>query len=1109
MSGVTIGADSVIVNGKIMKTFMSVGVKPKIGAIPNILSEERMYPPVRNVTSANHSITGQVYGNGFYVTSFSNTFGVAGLFEPFKCFNTSDTTGGHWITGNYTQPNGTYNLNHNIVSGYNGDWLKIKFPVAINITRYAFQIRGGSLSRAPGNFKIYGSNDEINWVELTHGTNPTYVNGLYETTITTGTYNSFGLVVNKLVGGDSGAVVLNFDEWFIYGREILSIDNSLIAHYKFDDENNIGFNSSQLGYIFDAKSNGPLEITNAKFVNGGSSLLTTGIYNDISLLIDNNSNKLATYINNNSISISFWCWTISLGSDIGILFYGNPTDKGDNDDIFMLYQQDNVNQLRLIISRGTTHDPLNISINMPLVNVGWTHITVVIELKTANINLAEHTIKSYVNGLLHQIHYNKFYPIITQNYEFQIGRWRNISNRRAYTGYIDDFRIYNKVLSDEEIMLLYMIKETYVKPIVINDDYNYMGFLHNPSTLNNLERMYPPIRNVTSANHLITGQAYGNGFYVISDNGWRTSVQVYNCFNTSDAIGGAWSNVYIIPNGTYNLSNNIVSGYYGDWVKIKFPVAINLTKYSFKIRPDFLSRAPQNFKIYGSNDEANWDELTHGTNPIYVSGLYETTISTLGTYNSFGLVVNKLVGGNNFANILNFDEWFIYGMEINSQTTYTINFSEQTECDILIVGGGGGGGSATNGYEGGGGGAGGVVYMVNKNFNSGTYLINVGKGGNAATNGIDSSITTNTNTNIIIDSISLIGKGGGGGGGSSANSGGSGGSTGNTNSIQGGAATQGNTFWNGTIYVPGGYAGEIGRASKGGGGGGSAEIGGTDNQGHGGDGISVSITGTSAFYSGGGSGVIPGQASSYYSSSDGGGGTPTVSLNGTAPTAGLPNTGSGGGGVYSAQYTGSGIAGVGGSGGSGIVIIRYKIIKENYDAQWTYNPSNPSVYHLGNVGIGTTNPTTALHVVGSVSIVGDYLAKTKTFKIEHPLNENKWLYHGCVEAPRFDNIYRGKKVIKNGNCEVNIDRECNDSGGMTEGTFIALNAKSQLYLQNTNTFDAVKGKIKDGKIIIICENIIDDIEVDWLIIGERQDENIKRNRLTNNEGSLICEHNIY
>jgi len=163
---------------------------------------------------------------------------------------------------------------------------------------------------------------------------------------------------------------------------------------------------------------------------------------------------------------------------------------------------------------------------------------------------------------------------------------------------------------------------------------------------------------------------------------------------------------------------------------------------------------------------------------------------------------------------------------------------------------------------------------------------------------------------------------------------------------------------------------------------------------------------------------------------------------------------------------------------------------------------------MGNVGIGTTNPISALSVVGSVSASIGISALSKSFKIEHPLNMNKWLYHGCVEAPRFDNIYRGKKVVTNGTCEVDIDSECNKTGGMTQGTFIALNTNLQLYLRNNQTFDGVKGSIIDGKIIINCQNTIDEIEIDWLVIGERKDENVINVPLTSIEGNLICEHNI-
>ena len=90
---------------------------------------------------------------------------------------------------------------------------------------------------------------------------------------------------------------------------------------------------------------------------------------------------------------------------------------------------------------------------------------------------------------------------------------------------------------------------------------------------------------------------------------------------------------------------------------------------------------------------------------------------------------------------------------------------------------------------------------------------------------------------------------------------------------------------------------------------------------------------------------------------------------------------------------------------------------------------------------------------------------------------------------------------------MDIDNECNETGGMTSGTFVALNRNPQLYLRNNKTFDKVKGEIIGGTIRIHCENTRDKIEVNWMVMAERQDNNIKMSLLTNNEGNLICEKN--
>ena len=286
-------------------------------------------------------------------------------------------------------------------------------------------------------------------------------------------------------------------------------------------------------------------------------------------------------------------------------------------------------------------------------------------------------------------------------------------------------------------------------------------------------------------------------------------------------------------------------------------------------------------------------------------------------------------------------------------------------CDLLVVGGGGGGGGSGGIYENGGGGGGGIVYMVKKTFESGTYNVIVGNGGAVATVGGDSSINLN-NTPISFDGIPIVGKGGGMAGDPGGNGGSGGGGNYQLDYIYDdddniiyfnnyGTSTQGNTFWDGTTYVAGGFNGQSGSRYSGGGGGGAAEAGGTDFPLKGGDGRAVSITGTSVFYGGGGGGADYGGGTQ---GGNGGGGSGNGYGNGIP---GTPNTGGGGGGS-DLYYSG-------GAGGSGIIIIRYSTIP------------NISIIENGNIGIGITPVigSSKMEIIGDINISGIYKKNNRNF----------------------------------------------------------------------------------------------------------------------------------
>ena len=300
------------------------------------------------------------------------------------------------------------------------------------------------------------------------------------------------------------------------------------------------------------------------------------------------------------------------------------------------------------------------------------------------------------------------------------------------------------------------------------------------------------------------------------------------------------------------------------------------------------------------------------TSPINTITLSNTSglFAQYSTATLYGVKSMRTAAGNSIkatGGAIAFDGTYV-SHTFNSTDTFTPTTNLLVDY-LVVAGGGGGGGSRVGDYLAGGGGAGGFRTLSGQSLLSGnTCVVTVGAGGAGAsteriagTSGSDSTF------------LSITSAGGGGGSkstqGSPTTSGTAGGSGGGGGYLGGGGA--GNTP---STSPSQGNAGAVGNASSpynGGGGGGAGAVGGTD--GTGGAGSSNAYSNVATYYAGGGGGAGNTSATT---GGIGGGGAGGSSSSGKG-TNGTTNTGGGGGAAAAVSTTA-------GTGGSGIVIIRYK-----------------------------------------------------------------------------------------------------------------------------------------------------------------------------------------
>lgn len=193
---------------------------------------------------------------------------------------------------------------------------------------------------------------------------------------------------------------------------------------------------------------------------------------------------------------------------------------------------------------------------------------------------------------------------------------------------------------------------------------------------------------------------------------------------------------------------------------------------------------------------------------------------------------------------------------------------------------------------------------------------------------------------------------------------------------------------------------------------------------------------------------------------------------------------------------------------NGDIKVRFGRVDNGYSI---FSPGGLQIYQGVKAYLNASTPTAAgknfFEVKGKSAFLsglyvsGTFSADNKQFQITHPLNEKKWLYHTSIEAPKAELIYRGVIELENGIGSASIDSVAN----MTMGTFEKLSRNSQIFLQNNESFDRIKGRIESGSVYILCENQNSTASIDWTVIAERCDQNLLNTNSYTGNGKYITE----
>jgi len=647
-----------------------------INSINDDLTPERQYPPkaydsFTNTTSTTGELlnivpttffkqtitlntTGITYGSGNYIIYSSSklpddTFSSKSLLFNYTLNNSGGDIGAQWDWGTFNLQ-GYYTGLNKIVSDYLGEWLILKLPTAILLSKYRFYIRDGWTTRAPSLFKLYGSNDGVNFTELVDASNNTtaltindYSTSYYEKIFNNSIKTPFiyiGFVVNKIVGDGQ---VLNFHEIQLFGSEKI-----VRVKQRFTEER-VYPPKSYNSFTNETTSTGDIINTNP----------STYFKQTITLNTDNITYGSGVY--------ELYSSSSSFGTTFGKHLLFNKNIDVDPSTHWALNQFNsstgyyNYPSVSNYIVNNFLGDWIVIKLPFPILLTKFRFYART-NIKTRAPSLWNcHVSNDGINWIELQQASNLSVPSALTINDYLNGYYEKLLNTSSTTTYRYIGFTINKLVGNDSILNFNEIELFGKEEIfLLTDERQYPPKAYNSFTTEITSS--GEILNVNPLNYIketITLNTddikYGDGTYMIYSSGAATLPErvkrnILN-FNIGFEPSTNWGLTHNIATGNQINNRYIKSDYFGEWSIIKFPIAFILTRYIIHVAFTTV-RWPSLWRFYGSNDGINWIEIKEAENstPLITSDYtlngnkYEKSININTPYNYIGFVFNKIVG---------------------------------------------------------------------------------------------------------------------------------------------------------------------------------------------------------------------------------------------------------------------------------------------------------------------------------------------------------------------------------------------------------------------------------------------------------------------------------